>query len=83
MPSTTIAVQSRPRTNDAPDHTGFLWYIASRERNSTITKRPALFSTKEHTAHQKQLKQDRFIKPNYTFKTEINVSGIFGDESNL
>ncbi|KAI0123761.1 hypothetical protein BJ170DRAFT_93813 [Xylariales sp. AK1849] len=78
-PSSTIAVQGRPRTNGAPDHADFLRRVAGRHTNSNITMRPTPLSAKEHATPRKQLKRVQYIKRKYAAETEINVPAFPGN----
>ncbi|KAI0467045.1 FluG domain-containing protein [Xylaria cf. heliscus] len=78
MPSTTIAVRTRARTNGAPDHPDFPRRVANKEADSRVIKRPAPLSTRQHAAHHEQLRPVQYIKQKYAIETEINATGIFG-----
>ena len=59
------------------NHASFVDRFNARQAQNRAAKQKPTLSVKEHTAHQAQLGNVRFIKPRYSDQTEINISGIF------
>lgn len=59
----------------ASQHLDFLSRFATKEKERQAPK-PAPLSAAEHAANRRQLSTVRFVKPNYSDATQINITGI-------
>jgi hypothetical protein len=57
-------------------HAHFIKEFTHKESNSRISKKPAPLSAKQRAALREELKEVRFLKPDYADNTKINIAGI-------
>jgi hypothetical protein len=64
------------RTGYDNHHTHFLNQFAYNQSHKRTSKKPAPLSAKQRAALREQLKDVRFLQPDYADNTKINIAGI-------
>jgi hypothetical protein len=71
------SVISRRRNDGYSTHyTDFVDRFTQRESQKRVRKKPAPLSAAQRAALREQLKEVRFLKPDYADTTKINIAGI-------
>ncbi|KAK3692968.1 hypothetical protein B0T22DRAFT_495937 [Podospora appendiculata] len=69
----SVSVRSLPFQRQ---HMDFIQRFTNQESETRIAKRPQALTAAQHTALREQLKEVRFLTPDYVDSTKINITGI-------